>query len=151
MRIYGMILYSLPSDTSSPNALVRKAVRHSVANGIPYSTPSKKAAVASSLANAKRSQVLIQRRQRSRQRFHLSRACPPMAIFLNCLLGSLCMPNLTASRTWSTVILGWYAGLVPCWKTPMHARIEYHVFCALPDSSNPLVPQMSDSGVSPAK
>jgi hypothetical protein len=64
---------------------------------------------------------------------------------------SLCMPNLTASRTLSTVILGWYAGLVPCWKTPVRTRIEYHVFCALPDSSNSLVPRMSDSGVSPTK
>jgi hypothetical protein len=64
---------------------------------------------------------------------------------------SLCIPNLTASRTLSTVILGWYAGLVPCWKTPVRTRIEYHVFCALPDSSNSLVPRMSDSGVSPTK
>jgi hypothetical protein len=127
MRIYGMTLYSLPSGASSPNALVRKAVP---ANGIPYSTPSKKAAVASFPANTKRSQVLIQPRQPSRQRFHLSRACPPMAIFSTCLLNSLRMPNLTASRTLSTVILGWYAGLVPCWKTPMRTRIEYRVFCA---------------------
>ena len=49
-----MILYSLPSRTSFLDLLVRKAVLHSVANGIPYSTPSKKAAVASFPANAKK-------------------------------------------------------------------------------------------------